>query len=296
VTTIAQERAGLKAVGLVHRTREQAGFRFNYTTARAVVEPATRVFVHITVTSPNNYASDDAHARAVESIGISRFPATGVSYNRLLMRSGAHYEGQPIGRRGAHTVNDFEISTCTRSGTGCPGRGGPLTAPSFNLNVNSRAYVICQNVGDSVTDAQFDSLAKAIAADKLAGFVIRAAEIHGHRCVSGKSCPGPLMWARMLELEQLVDHYVRTGLSGTQPTVPPLGDTDMALMIQKGASVGILLQGDRALSLSIAGAKLIAEQSKAQGSPVPLITGLPPADIAVIQANLVSEVEAPPVP
>ena len=74
----------------------------------------------------------------------------------------------------------------------------------------------------------------------------------------------------------------------------------MSLLIQKGASVGILLQGDRALSLSIAGAKLIADQSKAQGAPVPLITGLPPADIAIIQANLVSEVpleeEAPPVP
>jgi len=79
------------------------------------------------------------------------------------------------------------------------------------------------------------------------------------------------------------------------PVPTPTGDPDMSLLIQKGESVGILLQGDRALSLSIADARLIRDQSKAQGAPVPLITGVSPAGIKVIQDNLVSEkpVESP---
>jgi hypothetical protein len=211
MTSISQERAALDAVGWWLRSREQARFQRSYTDARAVVEPATRVFVHITITNPRNYGSDDAHARAVESIGISRFPSTGISYNRLFMQSGTAYEGQPIGRRGAHTVNDFKRGWCFTGG--CPGRGAPLTAPNWNLNYNARAYVICQNVADVVTDKQLNSLAKAIAADKLAGFVVRTAEIHGHRCVSSKSCPAGPMWARMSALEILVNDYLRNGLN-----------------------------------------------------------------------------------
>ncbi len=209
MTTIAQERAKLAAVGQRLRTREQWGSRYNYTNARAVTEPATRVFVHISVTNPSNYSSDDAHARAVESIGISRFPATGISYNRLFFRSGTASEGQPISRRGAHSINDFKRATCTTSG--CPGRGGSLSAPSWNNNYVARAYVICQNVTHSVPNVQLDSLARAIAADMLAGFVRRDSEIHGHRCVSSKSCPGDPMWVRMGELRKLVDHYLTHG-------------------------------------------------------------------------------------
>lgn len=222
MTTISQERAALARVGHSLRTREQARFKFDYTTSRPVDEPATRVFVHITITNPKSYTSDDAHARAVESIGISRFPATGVSYNRLIMQSGAAYEGQPIGRRGAHTVNDRLRATCTTPG--CPGKGGPLTAPSWNLNVNSRAYAICQNVNDTVTDKQLDSLARSIAADMLAGFVRKDAEIHGHRCVANKDCPAAKMWARMGELRRLVDHYLKVGFKPPVPPKPPVED------------------------------------------------------------------------
>lgn len=220
MTTISQERSALQKIGRGGslRTREQAGFRFDYTSSRPVDEPATRVFVHITITNPGSYPTDDAHARAIEAIGINRFPSTGVSYNRLIMRSGRAYEGQPIGRRGAHTVNDLRRATCTT--VGCPGKGGPLTAPSWNLNVNSRAYAICQNVTDSVTDVQLDSLARCIAADMLAGFVRKDAEIHGHRCVAAKDCPAAKMWARMGELRSLVDHYLKTGF-----VKPPTGGT-----------------------------------------------------------------------
>lgn len=218
MTTIAQERAALVKVGRVLRSREQTGFRFDYTDARAVIEPARAVFVHITITNPSNYASDDAHARAVEAIGISRFPSTGVSYNRLHMQSGKAYEAQPIGRRGAHTINDKGLASCVTSG--CPSRGASI--PSGNLNYTVRAYAICQNVDHTVTDAELDSAARSIAADMLAGFVSRSAAIHGHRCVSAKDCPGGKMWARMAELRRLVTHYVSTGFNPKPVTGEPI--------------------------------------------------------------------------
>ena len=204
------------------RRREQWGARFNYTNSRPVEEPATRVFVHITVTNPRAYSSNDAHARAIESIGINRFPATGISYNRLVMPDGSLYEAQPIGRRGAHTVNDFKRSTCSTSG--CPGRGTSLTAPSWNLNINARAYVICQNVGDPVSAKMVDTLARAIVADYRAGFITRAAahNLHGHRCASSKLCPGDKMWSRMGDLHTLIHRYLDNGLPGSTP--PPSED------------------------------------------------------------------------
>lgn len=215
MTTITAERAALAKVGRVLIDREEWGSQFNYTTARTVVEPASRAFVHITVTNPSNYSSDFAHARAVEAIGMSRFPSTGGSYNRMHFQSGRAMELQPIGRRGAHTVNDYRRSPCSTSG--CPTRGGSLTAPDWNLNYNSRAYVICQNVGHAVTDAELHSVAKSIAADMLAGFLTRTAGIHGHRDVASKSCPGDRMWARMGELRSLVTHYVNKGFTTTPP-------------------------------------------------------------------------------
>jgi hypothetical protein len=236
---ISQERAALAKVGRTLRTREQAGFKFDYTSRRDVDEPATRVFVHITITNPKVYVSDDAHARAVEAIGISRFPATGVSYNRLIMQSGVAYEGQPVGRRGAHTVNDRQRATCTTPG--CPGKGGPLTAPSWNLNVNSRAYAICQNITDTVTDRQLDSLARTIAADMLAGFVRKDAEIHGHRCVANKDCPGSKMWARMGELRNLVDHYVKVGFT---PKPSTGGTVARTLNDEDGVYIRALVQAE----------------------------------------------------
>lgn len=225
MTTIAQERAALTAVGMRHRRREQWGAVHNYTTARAVDEPANRVFVHITVTNPGNYNSFDAHARAIEAIGRARFGTsssnTGISYNRLFMAgTRAIYEAQPIGRRGAHTVNDFRRTTCTLSG--CPGRGSALTSPAsrnWNLNYNARSYAYASNVGFTVPDHVVDDMARAIAADKLAGFVTRSAPIHGHRCVSAKSCPGDRLFGRLGEIQAKVNHYLRVGLGGG--TTPP---------------------------------------------------------------------------
>lgn len=214
MTTITQEHAKLDAVagGPKLRRRSQWGSSFNYSGARSVTEPATRVFIHISVTNVENYNSNDAHARALEAIGRSRFPSTGVSYNRACMHDGTLYELQPIGRRGAHTVNDFRRSTCSTSG--CPGRGSSLTAPDWNLNYNSRAYVIAQNTQHTVTDKMVDQLARAIVADYRAGFITKAAaeNPHGHRCVSSKSCPGNAMWARMGTLASKIKSYIQNGL------------------------------------------------------------------------------------
>jgi hypothetical protein len=220
MTTISQERSLLAKQGRSLRTREQAGFKFKrYGEARSVTEPARLVFVHITITNPKAYSSDDAHARAVEAIGISRFPNTGVSYNRLIMRSGASYEGQPMGRRGAHTVNDKNLTRCVSSG--CPSKGGSIPSAATNLNTVVRAYAICQNVGDTVTDAEVDSLARTIAADIRAGMVVRGADIHGHRCVAPKDCPAAKMWAQMSKLNSLVNHYVANGFGKPSSSSPP---------------------------------------------------------------------------
>jgi hypothetical protein len=225
MTTIAQERAALKKVGRPLRTREQAGYKFkSYGSSRPVSEPSSLVFVHITITNPRNYSSDDAHARAVEAIGISRFPNTGVSYNRLVMQSGVAYEAQPIGRRGAHTVNDKNLTRCVSSG--CPSRGGAIPSAKTNLNNVVRAYAICQNVSDTVTDAELDSLARTIAADILAGFVSRNFQLHGHRCVAWKDCPAAKMWARMGQLRTLINKYVASGFGSSKPN-PVQEDDEM---------------------------------------------------------------------
>lgn len=213
MVSISQERSLLKAVGLCdYRYREDWGARRSYTDVRTVIEPATRVFVHITVTNPENYSSFDRHAQAIESIGISRFPNTGMSYNRLIMAGTLLvYEGQPMGRRGAHTVNDKRIDPCSWFGSQCPGYKGPLSAPSWNLNYNARSYVYCANTWHSFDDNSLDTMARAIAADKLAGLMTKSAQIHGHRCVSWKSCPGDKVWARMHELESMVNFYLEGG-------------------------------------------------------------------------------------
>lgn len=236
MTTISQERAALAKVGRSLRTREQWGSRYGYTDARAVTEPARFQFVHISITNPRNYGSDDAHARAIEAIGASRFPSTKISYNRLHFQSGRAMEGQPVGRRGAHTVNDKGLSACVTSG--CPSRGGKFTGTT-NLNYTARAYVICQNVGDTVTDAELDSLARSLAADRLAGFVTRDAAIHGHRCVAYKDCPAAKMWARMGELKKLVAHYVAVGFTTPKPSTPPQEDEMSAAEVATGVEAGM---------------------------------------------------------
>lgn len=223
--SIATERNRLAAIGLVMRRREQWGARFNYTSSRPV-EVADQLAGHIAVVrDPGDLlGTEDQVMRNIESIGISRFPATGYSYNAAAFNSGRLYEGQPLERRGAHTVNDRRRSTCSQSG--CPSRGDSLAAPSWNNNVNTRAIVAPQMPGDRCTDAQVDAFARWGAGLKLAGFAKASARWHGHRCYAAKDCPSAQVWARLDEVQDLTADYVRAGNVGAAPEEDFMGFVD----------------------------------------------------------------------
>lgn len=221
MTTITEERQRLAEVGMRLIRRETWGSRYDYRNARTV-HTATKQFVHVSVTNPSAYNSHAAHVRAIENIGIVRFPATGISYNRVILFGvDTAYEGQPMGRRGAHTVNDFQLSTCTRWGSQCPGRGKSLTAPSWNLNYNARAYVYGALCEASATDSVVDTFARIMAADRRTGLVTMDASIHGHRCVSAKSCPCG-MWPRMHDLADRIDNYLEDDMPTAKEIVDEL--------------------------------------------------------------------------
>lgn len=269
---ITEERAARAAViGAPRlRTREEAKFRRTYGDSRTVVEPANRIFIHITVSNPKSYASDDAHARAVEAIGIARFPATGISYNRLLMLSGALYEGQPMGRRGAHTVNDFQRSVCSTSG--CPSRGESLRATGggapWNLNYNARAYAVCAMPGMDVPSARIDEWARLIASDILAGLIVKGSPIHGHRCVSAKSCPGDEVWTWMDELARAVDYYVSVGLAPQPQPEPPEEDEMKATISRYGSTQTVLIYPDLSILRISTGTANVLAGIRVDGKPL----------------------------
>jgi hypothetical protein len=197
VTDIAGERARLAAQGLVITTREQWGAQQSYTSARTVNRPARWLFLHITVTADpaDTVVAESAACRQVEAIGQARF-GIGWSYNAGAMQSGRLYEGQPLTRRGAHTVND---------------KPNP-SFPTGSLNYDARALAIVQNVADAVTNAQIDAAARWGAALRRSGEAVSNARWYGHRDVTAKSCPGPIAYARLGELNALTDHYTTVGL------------------------------------------------------------------------------------
>jgi hypothetical protein len=217
--TIAQQRERWNAVPghPAIRLRSQWGAQRSYTDDNPVTHPATRVFVHISVTNPANYNGNDAHAQAIERIGISRFPNTGISYNFGIMPNGALYEFQPVGRRGAHTVNDDKRRTCTKYGYQCPGYQSGLTATDssgWNLNYNARSFVFCAIESTPVTAAVVEIFALAIYTAYKAGFITKdaAQNIHGHRCVSSKGCPGAKMWAVMKTIQSKINQLIAGGV------------------------------------------------------------------------------------
>jgi hypothetical protein len=222
--TITQQRERWNAVP-DHppiRLRSQWGAQRLYTDENPVIYPATKVFIHISVTNPGNYNGNDAHAQAIERIGISRFPNTGISYNFGVMPNGALYEFMPVGRRGAHTVNDEKRTTCTKHGTACPGYRGDLTTPghAWNLNYNARSIVFCGMESTSVTSAVVSIIALTVYTMYKAGFITETAArgIHGHRCVSAKACPGAKMWAVMKTIQSKINQLLATGTGGGSTT------------------------------------------------------------------------------
>lgn len=210
MTDIGWERRKLREQGLTFRTRTEWGARESYLSERTCDSVAAAFFLHIAVVDdPSDLlGTEDEVARNVERIGQSRF-GSGMSYNVLAFNTGRLYEGQPLTRRGTHTVNTFRRDVC-------PVHGGPMTGPvtstGYNLNVNVRALCLPQQVDDAVTDEQLDAAARWAAAQIRAGLARRDARWHGHRCVTAKACPGQRAFDRIDELQALTDHYVMNGL------------------------------------------------------------------------------------
>jgi hypothetical protein len=96
-----------------------------------------------------------------------------------------------------------------------------MTAPSWNLNFNARAIVFCGIESTPVADAVVETFARTIYTAYKAGFITKAAaqNIHGHRCVSSKSCPGNRMWARMKDIQARVNKLIAGA-----PPLPPEED------------------------------------------------------------------------
>jgi hypothetical protein len=224
MVSITEERRRLADVGFVwDDRRDQWGATGAYTDPRAVVTPALGFVQHIAVVTDSSdlLGTERQVMRTIEKIGWARFPNTGYSYNAAAFNSGRMMEGQPFGRRGAHTYNDENLSTCTTSG--CPSRGQPLKfdgagSDRRNLNYTHRAVVFPQQTSDPVTDAQVHGSARWAAAHILSGLAVTGARWHGHRCVSAKSCPGDRAWARMDDIADLTATYVRNGLPGDDMT------------------------------------------------------------------------------
>jgi hypothetical protein len=210
--SITTERAGLFAQGLEIVQREAWGAVCVYTSSRPVTRPARWLFLHVSVT---RQTSDEARdMRTIEAIGQQRF-GIGMSYNAAAFPSGRLYEGQPLCRRGAHTVND-------------------LVNPNFpegSLNGIARALVLPQMDTDPVTDLQIDAAARWGAALIRAGEAVPDARWYGHRDVTRKGCPGDPGYARLHELNDLTHHYAA-------------GDDDMGATEQAQLdSLGKMLSG-----------------------------------------------------
>lgn len=213
MTDIAGERQRLRDVGLEIEYRETWGARQSYTSDRRVNRPARWLFLHIAViTAPlRTVPAERAAMQLIERIGESRF-GIGWSYNVGACQSGRLYEGQPLTRRGAHTVND-------------------LPNPNFprgSLNYDARACVLPQNVGDEVTDAQLHAAARWGAACRLSGEAVPDAPWFGHRDVTQKSCPGPIAYRQLSYLERLTDQYTQD--MHPTPIVPTLENETMIIL------------------------------------------------------------------
>lgn len=205
-TLFTAERERLAAQGLKMVRREEWGARRTYTDTRAVTMPARRFFLHVAVIG--SAGSFTSRMRTIESIGISRFPNTGISYNAAVDFDGTLAEAQPLARRGAHTVVEY-----------APNKMG--LPNGHNANYDSRALVLPQNCPDRVTDEQIHSAAKWAAAQIRAGLAVKGARWFGHRDAAPKSCPCDAGYARIPWLQRLTDQYAADGLS---PTPPPEDD------------------------------------------------------------------------
>jgi hypothetical protein len=236
---IARERLFLSQQGLDIIPRS-AWSTQSYGSDRTVFEPVEGFFLHISVTIDHGDLTGDEHRdmRTIERIGNERFNGIGFPYNAAIFDTGRLYEGQPLTRRGAHTVNDENKPGFRETGSG------------GSLNYWYRAIVLPQMVTDDVTDAQVDQIAKWAAAQIRAGYAKRTATWNGHRDVSAKSCPGDIGYARLPEIRQLTEHYVRNGLNPAPEPPPEPEDDDMQdLMISAEGKSPAWVRGDKVIQL-----------------------------------------------
>ena len=156
--------------------------------------PADYHFLHITVTRDGDTIREGkAGARQVEGYGYSTPPM--VSYQDLVTNEGLYFEGQSYGVKGTHTVNDLKVAGFPR-----------------DLNYYGYATALMQNVGDEVTDRQVKVVAMIFAARELKGYVRKGAPVLPHMMFAAKACPGPKALARLQEIVELKNRYVRQGL------------------------------------------------------------------------------------
>jgi hypothetical protein len=234
MTDIARERQLLKDQGLDIIYRETWGAVESYTSTREVHTPVQGFFLHISVTIDHGNLIGNEHAdmRTIERIGEERF-GIGFPYNAAIFDTGRLYEGQPLTRRGAHTVNDEDK----------PGFVEPL-------NEWYRAICLPQMVEDDVTDAQVHQIAKWAAAQIRAGYARREATWNGHRDVSTKSCPGDTGYARLPQIRQLTEHYVRNGLNPAPTPPPDEEEEDMKdIILRADGKSPAWIRGDKAILL-----------------------------------------------
>jgi hypothetical protein len=160
------------------------------------ISPDPHLFLHVAVVRDRDdrVATERAVCRTIENIGIQRFSNTGISYNAMVFDTGRIYDGQPLTRRGAHTLNEFRI------------RGYP-----YNLNYYGHAVVLPQMPSDPVTDAQVDAVARWGAAVVRAGYS-RADRFLPHRMLAPKDCPGDRAVARLADFNRRLRHYIAEGL------------------------------------------------------------------------------------
>lgn len=237
MTDIAAERRLLAAQGLDIGYREEWGAAQDYRSNRRVDTPAAGFFLHISVTIDHGDLTGNEHAdmRAIERVGQQRFgdpydQQLGFPYNAAVFDTGRLYEGQPLTRRGAHTVNDKGIAKYGATGA--------------SLNYGYRALVLPQMVTDDVTDAQVDAAARWAAAQARAGLARRGARWDLHRTVAWKACPGDTAAARLDELNRLTAHYEANGLGpAATPTPVPLEEDDVFTIQTHGQPVRLVIGG-----------------------------------------------------
>lgn len=202
-------RSALRAQGLEFHTREQWGAVHNYADRPPVHIPGSYLFLHISITQdPDDLAGhEDDRMRTLERIGTARFKS-GISYNWAVFDTGRQWEGQPLDRKGTHTVNDKHVP------------GYP-----YNLNYHGFAVVLPQLLPDEVTDEQVDGVARFGAACRRARLTT-ATEFLPHQMFANKTCPGAKAMRRLPEINRLMAHYVRAGLGAPDQEDPDMLDAE----------------------------------------------------------------------